>query len=216
MPHDNAPIEIDPAATALIVVDMQNDYCSRGGDFDRRGIPLEPARKILPNVQRLLDAARSRGLFVLYTAMVYDEFTYEDRNHRIVPERMRERKLCRRGTWGAAVMDELPPRAGELIIEKCRYSAFYNTNLEVLLRNRGIKALILVGVVTNVCVETTARDAFQRDFDVIVVRDATASYSQELHEAALKNVVYHCGATLSAEEVMGLLGAGARAAQRAT
>ena len=207
MAENQPQIELELAATSFVVIDMQNDYCSPGGDFDQRGIPIGPAQGVLPNIRRLRDAARSRGLFVLYTAMVFDEFTYEDRHHKIVPERMRDRKLCLRGTWGAAVMDELAPGSGELVIEKCRYSAFYNTNLEVLLRNRGITTLILVGVVTNVCVESTARDAWNRDFDVIVVSDATAGYAEDLHEAALKNVAYHCGAVCSTEEVLGLLDA---------
>ncbi|MFQ5915308.1 MAG: cysteine hydrolase family protein [Nitrospinota bacterium] len=216
MPQETTPIELDAARSALMVVDMQNDYCSPGGDFDKRGIPLEPARKALPNILRTLDAARTGELFVVYTAMVYDEFTFEDRHHRIVPERMRARNLCRRGSWGAAIIDELSPRPGEPVIEKCRYSGFYNTNLEILLRNRGITTLILAGVVTNVCVESTARDAFQRDFDVIVVSDATASYSPQLHEAALLNVRYHCGAALSTEEVLRLMAVGAKVPQRAT
>ena len=207
MEENHAPIELDLAKTAFVVIDMQNDYCSPGGDFDQRGIPIEPAQGILPNIRQLLDAARGRDIFVLYTAMVFDEFTYEDRHHKIIPDRMRDRKLCRRGTWGAEVMDALAPRPEELTIEKCRYSAFYNTNLEVLLRNRGITTLILVGVVTNVCVESTARDAWHRDFDVIVVSDATAGYAEDLHEAALKNVAYHCGAVCSTEEVLGLLDA---------
>jgi ureidoacrylate peracid hydrolase len=102
-----------------------------------------------------------------------------------------------------------------MTIEKCRYSAFYNTNLEVLLRNRGITTLVLTGVVTNVCVESTGRDAWHRDFDVIVVSDATAGYSEELHEAALKNVAYHCGAVCTTEETMRLLGVGTKAAHPA-
>ncbi len=210
MPEGSQPIQIDPAETAFVVVDMQNDYCSPGGDFDQRGIPIDPAQGVVPAIQRLLEAGRARGLFVLYTAMIFDEFTYEDRHHKIVPERMRDRRLCRRGTWGAAVMDELTPEAAELVVEKCRYSAFFNTNLEVLLRNRGITTLILSGVVTNVCVESTARDAWNLDFDVIVVSDGTASYSEELHVATLKNVAYHCGAVLSTEEVLRLINEGAR------
>ena len=206
MVENHQPIELDPAATSFVVIDMQNDYCSPGGDFDLRGIPIGPAQGILPNIRQLLDAARGRDIFVLYTAMVFDEFTYEDRHHKIVPERMRDRKLCRRGTWGAEVMDALTPRPEELTIEKCRYSAFYNTNLEVLLRNRGITTLILAGVVTNVCVESTARDAWHRDFDVLVVSDATAGYAEDLHEAALKNVAHLCGAVRPTDEVIRLLG----------
>lgn len=208
MAENGPPIELEPASTALVVIDMQNDYCSPGGDFDKRGISVAPAQGIVPKIQRLLDSARENGFFVLYTAMVFDEFTYEDRHHRIVPERMRDRKLCFRGTWGADVMEELSPRPGERITEKCRYSAFYNTGLDVLLRNRGIKTLVLTGVVTNVCVESTARDAWNRDFDVIVISDATASYSQELHEATLKNVAFHCGAVRTTDEVVQLMEVG--------
>lgn len=206
MEENHTPIELDLAKTAFVVIDMQNDYCSPGGDFDQRGIPIEPAQGILPNIRQLLDAARGREIFVLYTTMVFDEFTYEDRHHKIVPDRMRDRKLCRRGTWGAKVMDALAPRPEELTIEKCRYSAFYNTNLEILLRNRGITTLILAGVVTNVCVESTARDAWHRDFDLLVVSDATAGYAKDLHEGALTNIAHLCGAVRPTEEVIRLLG----------
>ncbi len=205
MAEESQRIQIEPAKTAFVVVDMQNDYCSPGGDFDQRGISVEPSQRVIPNIRQLIEGSRLRGLFVLYTAMVFDEFTYEDRHHKIIPERMRDRRLCRRGTWGAEIVDELVPLGDELIVEKCRFSAFFNTNLEVLLRNRGITTLILSGVVTNVCVESTARDAWNYDFDVILVSDGTASYSKELHEATLKSMAYHCGVVMSKEEVLELI-----------
>ena len=205
MTQNNPPIELEAAATAFVVIDMQNDYCSPGGDFDKRGIPIEPAQSVLPNIRQLLDAARSRELFVLFTAMVFDEFTYEDRHHKIVPERMRDRKLCFRGTWGADVMDELVPLPGEMTIEKCRYSAFYNTNLEVLLRNRGITTLVLTGVVTNVCVESTTRHAYFLDYYCVVPEDSVAAYGDDLHEMALKNIDFLFGEVTGSDRIIEIL-----------
>src|SRR5690606_9905987 len=146
---------------------------------------------------------------VVHTRMVYDDYTFEDTRHRIVPKMIVGRRTCVRGTWGAEFVEELKPLPGERVVDKCRYSAFFNTDLEVGLRSRGIQTLIVTGVVAQVCVESTIRDAFFRDFDVILLRDCTASYDDQLYGATLKNVEISYGAVMTSTEIVDWLRAGA-------
>ena len=184
-------------STALIIIDMQRDFCAPGGYADQAGLDISLLRAPIPAIQRLLDAARERGLLVLHTR----------EGHRAdlsdLPEAKRRRaenagaaigsqgplgKLLVRGDYGHDLIDELQPLAAEPVIDKPGYSAFASTDLDLLLRNRGIRELIITGVTTEVCVSSTLRSAVDLGYACILVSDACGSGYPELHAAALAMV----------------------------
>jgi nicotinamidase-related amidase len=173
--------DFEPAATALLVIDMQRDFLERG---DEEGRAL---RAIVPNVRDLVTAARAAGLRVIHTREGYAP----DRSD-VTPAKAAMGYVGRpgpdgpfliRGTRGHDFVDELRPEAGESVIDKAGFSAFYRTELEAGLH--GTTHLILAGVTTQCCVHSTLRDAVERGFFCLTVEDATAAYDPALHEAAL-------------------------------
>jgi ureidoacrylate peracid hydrolase len=193
--------KVDPSHTALLVIDVQNDFCASGGFFDRMGGDIVRIQAMIPRLQQFLTEARETRVPVIFIAAGYGEeyLSSTDRERylrvygRVVP-------VCRPGTWGAEFY-EVAPRGGEPVIVKRRYSAFHGTDLDVLLRNRGIRTLVLVGVATNVCVEAAARDAFMRDYYVVVVSDCTAARNENFHRGALANIDAHFASVVGADAV---------------
>ncbi|MCL6637784.1 MAG: cysteine hydrolase [Alicyclobacillus sp.] len=179
---------------ALVLIDLQNDFCHPQGSHARRGSATD-AEQILPQVERLLAAARAAGVLVVFVQTIHEPATDSP-----VWASRGSRDVCRRGTWGAEWFG-VQPLPDEPVVVKHRYSAFYNTRLETLLRARGIETLVLCGVATNVCVETTARDAFMRDYYVVVAGDACATYSLQAHDQALANVRRHFGHVADSSDI---------------
>lgn len=157
---------------ALIVIDMLKDFIEEGAVLE---VPM--GRKIIDNVKKLIKCARERKMPVIY---VCDAHLMNDGEFEYWPPH------AIKGTRGAEVIDELKPTEGDVIVEKRRYSGFYGTSLDLLLRENGVKELIMTGVLTNVCVFFTAADAFMRGYKVIVVSDGTAALSKKDHEWALE------------------------------
>ncbi len=157
--HDE--VRVDPARTALIVVDMQNDFVKEGG-----ALVVPDAEGTLPAVRRLLDLARESGMKIVFTQDTHDE---GDPEWDIWPEHVRD------GTWGWEIVDELAPREGETVIRKVRYDAFYGTHLDHFLRLWGIQTLVICGTVANICVHYTASSAALRWYDVVIPHDATSA-----------------------------------------
>jgi nicotinamidase-related amidase len=182
---------VAPAHTALLVVDMQNDYCAPGGAADREGRDIRPAQAMVPRLRALVDAAREVQVPVLWA-----QYTLGPGSAGLSgPELLRRGHNFRgaaatiKGTWGHAIMDGLGYRPNEdLAFEKRRLSCFVGTELDLYLRSRGIKTLVVTGVVTQGCVETTVRDAACYDYYVAVVADCVASTRWEWHERALANM----------------------------
>jgi ureidoacrylate peracid hydrolase len=114
------------------------------------------------------------------------------------------------GTWDAEIVDELKPKSGDYVIDKSRYSAFYNTNLEILLRGLGADTLLLTGVTTNMCVESTLRDAFFRDYRVVLIEDCTAAVDSPMKEATIRTVRYGFGSVASSRDVVEVLSSEAK------
>lgn len=182
---------------ALIVIDMQRDFCAPGGYADQAGLDISLLRAPIPAIQDLLAAARARGVLVLHTR----EGHRADLSDLPEPKRRRAEnagapigsqgplgKLLVRGECGHDLIDELQPLPGEPVIDKPGYSAFAATDLELLLRNRGITELIITGVTTEVCVHSTLRSAVDLGYACTLVSDACASAYPELHTAALAMV----------------------------
>ncbi|HEY3798682.1 MAG TPA: pyrimidine utilization protein B [Caulobacteraceae bacterium] len=196
---ENLPIT--PAETALIVVDMQNAYASPGGYLDLAGFDIAGAASVIERIAATVDAARAAGMLVVFFQNGWDD-GYEEAGGPGSPnwwksnalKTMRERpeldgKLLAKGTWDYALVDRLAPHPGDVVIAKPRYSAFYNTRLDSLLRARGVRTLAFCGIATNVCVESTLRDGFFLEYFGVLLEDATHQAGPAfLQEASVYNV----------------------------
>jgi ureidoacrylate peracid hydrolase len=206
------PVEVDLNRTAVIVVDMQNAFVSKGGMFDLAGKDLSSSLKIIEPIQRMTSKARQKRVRVIYIAHRLSPdmrevgfsspfwFMRSSKMYREKPE-LRD-KLIIRGTWGGEIIDQLKPDKDDLIIEKLRYSAFSGTHLDMLLKNYDIKYLIFSGVATNICVETSIRDAYHLEYFPILVTDAAATDPLMSHEATINNVRLAFGWVTSSQSVM--------------
>ncbi|TDC54300.1 cysteine hydrolase [Actinomadura sp. KC345] len=196
-------MDITRENTALLVVDMQNGFLEDKGSMAAVGLPHEELRPAVPGCRTLIDAARAAGVPVIFTRYVFQP-DYADGgvlpNH-IVPA-MKEVGALAAGSWDAEIVDGLAPAEGEIVIDKSRPSSFYGTRLEPVLTNLGIRSLVICGVTTNICVETTARDAGQRDYYVHVVSDATAEFDQARHEHALTGIGFLFGWINTVDDVL--------------
>ena len=196
-----------PAHTALLIIDMQKDFCLEGFGAHRAGRDITAAARAVPGMVRLLTAARASGVRIAHVGFS----TLPDHASDSGPWLAQRRRstfssdsLCITGSQGAAFIDDLAPQPGEWVVPKHRYSAFTGTDLDLLLRSRGVRSLVITGVSTNACVETTMRAAFELDYYVCVPPDAVASWDQALHEATLANVNHRFGVTLGVDEITGL------------
>jgi nicotinamidase-related amidase len=191
--RDSLRERLDPTHTALVIVDVQNDFC------DPAEFPA--AASMLPRLRAFVRQARGAGVRLVFTRAVHSETTdspvwvsrFDDRPHLL--------NTCRAGTAGADFHQDVLPQEGDLVIEKHRYSAFIGTSLELRLRAMGVRTLVFTGIATNVCVESTARDAFQRDFHVVLANDCTAASSPALQEASEENVRRYFGLVCHSEEI---------------
>lgn len=182
---------------ALIVIDMQRDFCAPGGYADRAGLDIGRLRAPIPAILRLLDGARALGMLVVHTREGHrPDLTDLPESKRLRAEKAGAPigqpgplgRLLVRGEYGHDLIDELRPLAGEPVIDKPGYSAFAHTDLELLLRNTGVEELVLCGVTTEVCVSSTLRQAVDLGFACTLVSDACGSAYPHLHEAALEMV----------------------------
>lgn len=199
---------VDPSHTALIVIDMQNDFCHEDGSLNKAkdSLPLHThtlIQEMTPNLVRAIDVARQVGCKVIFIRSEYTEWS-NSRNW-INRGNGRALRICAPGTWGVDWY-EVSPAEGDLVMTKHRYSAFVGTPMELVLRAQGIQTVLVTGVTTNVCVESTARDAFMRDFHTVVIGDCAATYSHEVQQASLHNVRTHFGYVLQSRELFELWG----------
>jgi ureidoacrylate peracid hydrolase len=192
-----------PAHTALLIVDLQQDFCSPGGYISALGKDVVPIAAVVAPVQRLLAAARAAGAPVAWLTACYEDDLVPPGMLRRKREMRVERVCCAEGSWGAALLPGLEPAKGEPIIVKHSYSGFSNPGLEAFLRQHGVESLVLCGVQTNICVESTLRDGHSRGYHIGVAADAVASHTPPLHEATLANVRFLFGDVLPAADFMG-------------
>lgn len=205
------PLAIAVATTALVVVDMQNAYLSKGGYLDRVGFDVSASGPVIEKAAAVLAAARRAGLFVVHLQNGFDALQTEaggptspvwhkSNALKYMRANPSERgKLITYGTWDYDFVTPMKPLPGEAIVPKARYSGFAGTNLEQLLRARGITTLLLVGVNTNVCVESTLRDAYHREFFALMIPEATLQAGPDfIFDATVFNVNHFLGWTTSA------------------
>lgn len=191
---------VDPARTALLLIDFQNDFCAPGGFYDTVGNALEMGQAAARRAAAFAPRAREAGVLVVLVRCVYDAPFVSDTMREWYEHKGFPLEYCRDGTWGAE-FHEVEPAPGDIVVTKHRYSAFVDTELQAVLRSNSIENLLLAGVATNVCVESTARDAFMYDYRVTVLSDCTGSYSAELYEATLENMRRAFGTVATSEEV---------------
>lgn len=209
------PVAFDPKQSAVIVVDMQNGYCSPGGYFSHLGVDLSPFEQVVTAITRLVSVSREAGMQVVWLQNGWDAQLKEAGGPRSVNQLkgnslrlMRERsdlrgKLLTKGGWDYAIVDALKPDAADIIVPKPRYSGFAGTALDSILRSRRIETLLVCGVATNVCVESTIRDAFFKEYFPVLIRDACYQAGpQFIQDATIYNVEKFFGWTSSVEEVV--------------
>jgi ureidoacrylate peracid hydrolase len=184
---------------------MQNDMCHPMGALAQMGLDLGPVVDLVPRLAEFVQRLRSLGIRPVFSL-------HENTVHTVSPSR-RERYLargtaglaiCEKGSWGAEIHEAFPVDGADLVIRKHRYSAFHGTSLNMILRNLGIRALIITGAHTNVCVESTVRDAFMLDYHIIVPKDGVASIDVDLHQASLRNLDLYFALVSSCEVLVGL------------
>lgn len=189
--------------TALLVIDMQNGFCHPDGSFGSLGLDVSMTNAAAEGCKELVDAARTADVPVIWTRYVYRP-DYADGGllvSDLLPA-IKDVRSLEDGTWDAEILDELDPAADEAVIDKNRYSAFYGTRLEPLLTSQAIRNLVVCGVTTNMCVETTARDASQRDYRTVVAADATGELDSARHDHALFTIGFGFGWVAPREEIM--------------
>jgi ureidoacrylate peracid hydrolase len=200
--------KVDPRHSALLLVDVQNDFCAEGGAMHREGRDVSLVQTMIPRLERLIEAARQAGVPLIWIRNVYNTGP----NHYLSEvwlEQARRRRngaytdypVCEPGEWNGDFY-KVKPLPDEVIVTKHRYGAFESTDLDLVLRSRGIRSVIVTGVATNVCCETTARQAFLRDYYVVFTSDCTATFSQAQHDATLFNIDQFFGEVASSEQVM--------------
>jgi ureidoacrylate peracid hydrolase len=191
----------DPRYTALIVVDVQNDFVSPEGSAGKRGDDVNAAIAMVPNLVRLIEEGRRVGLTIIYVRTTHSEWT--DTPSWIYRTSQKSGlNTCREGSWGAEFYEGISPLPSERVVVKHRYSAFINTDLNTVLKARGIQSVLVCGVATNVCVETTARDGYMYDYYVTMIDDCSAAYDAKLHMGTLENIRRHFGLVASSSEVI--------------
>ena len=217
MPKLNArpePIDVDFARSAIIVVDMQNAFASKGGTLDLAGADLSDAPRVVRAIQGVVDAARQAQVPIVFVQMGYKpdlsnaggphspNHYKETAMHLMCTRPELKGKLLTEGSWDFSIVDGLAPQPGDLVVIKTRYSGFAGTTLDAQLRDRGIQYLFFAGIAANVCVESTLRDAYFLDYWPILVADGTMpAGDSNVYAATLFNVESFFGWTVRSQEL---------------
>lgn len=197
------PWTIDRERTALLVIDMQNDFVKEGAVLE-----VPKIRNQIPKIRRLIETCRELGIPVIYTKQVYRA---DSKVKPLILEMfpLLGKKGLRDGTEGAEIYSEIEPKPGDIVVRKMGFSAFYNTELESILRNingrRNVETVIICGTVTNICCESTARDAFERDYKVVFGSDITSAWTNEFQTLTLKNIEYAFGRVMTCDKIINAL-----------
>jgi ureidoacrylate peracid hydrolase len=205
---------ITPQHTALLIIDMQKDFCVEGMGASRRpGRDISRTRAIIPNLVKLRRSARSTGVLVVHIGFWTLPHHLSDGGVWLSQRRhstYASDSFAMAESEGAQFISELSPADGEVTIYKHRYSGFKGTDLDMILRANEIRSCIVTGISTNVCVESTFRDAFEYGYYIVVPRDGTASWSKELGESSLQNVTHRFGLVAGVDEIIAIWESGSR------
>lgn len=215
-----AALDLDLDRTAVLVIDMQNDFGTVGGCFERAGIDISSIQAAVPPTARALDVARQARLPIVYLKMGFkpdlsDAGPVDSPNYRRHVDLLHvgrtvrapngaESRLLIRDTWNTDIVDALAPKAGDIVMYKHRFSGFYETDLHETLRRRRITSLVVTGCTTSICVESTIRDAMFRDYSCVLLKDCSAEpigqgMSRTNHEASLLSIEALLGWTATSD-----------------
>ncbi|MBI2854175.1 MAG: cysteine hydrolase [Chloroflexi bacterium] len=175
---------VNPRNAAVLVIDIQNDFCHPEGGVAKKGVDVSLMMGVVPNIVNLVDQGRRAKVPIIFIRTGHTRWT---RSEAWVNKNGDIPNLCEEGSWGAQLY-RITPLPDERVVVKYRFSGFIGTNLDLVLRNAGVKTVIMSGVTTNTCVESTARQAFMMDYNVVFLSDCTAARSKEFHEATLQNI----------------------------
>lgn len=193
-----APVRLEPRRTAAVVVDMVNEFCKPGG-----AMVLPGYETLVAPQRRVIDAARQVGAPIVFVADTHRRAMRREREH------LKRTPHCFEGSWGAQVIEDLAQRPDDIHVVKRRYSAFFNTDLDVTLKDLEVDSLIVMGVVTNICVRSTVHDAFFLGYTVVVPEDCVAATGPREQASSLYDIATHFGTVSSSEEVVAALLRGA-------
>jgi ureidoacrylate peracid hydrolase len=191
---------------ALMVIDVQNGFVSKGGSYDQLGMNVARYQHVISQISELIRLCRSVNIPIFYTQAVREKSGIDllTKTHRILPksreERIRTKPICVIGTWDADIVDEIKPSPMDHVVIKRRDSAFQDTEIGVWLNSIGIDTLVFCGIDTSICVEASLRDAFNNGYDVILVSDATASGNIKHFESTLEIVRDYYGLVMDVKE----------------
>lgn len=188
--------------TALLVIDMQYDFVSNEGYLGKKGQKLDVVQETVPAVKSMINHFREYGMRVIYTQTVHHRYTNTENWVSRTAQKSLDPSICRPGTWGAEILEELKPMQDEPVVIKHRYDAFLDTDMHLILRAAGIENLVIVGTQTNLCVDSTARRAYMMDYTTIVVEDCVSTPEVEFHKPMLDNFQKNFGYVMSSKEVI--------------
>jgi nicotinamidase-related amidase len=195
-------VNLDPARTALIIQDLQNDVIAEGGAFADSGAPAHAAsQNVVENVKGLAAAARGAGVPVIHVHYIVEPGAKGLKQNAPLFQGVKESDALVRGTWGAAPVPGLEPQDGDHVVEKMRMNGFYNTILDTLLRGLGAETLVITGAWTNMSIEHTSRHGADAGYEIVVVSDGTSTVNDEWQDAGLNYALTNVGRTATAAEV---------------
>jgi len=201
--------KVDPKNAALIVVDVQNDFAATGGAMDLEGFDVTMSQEMVPRLVRFIEETRKAKAPIIYIQNVYNSDPNWYLSEVWLEQAARKRKgsyterpVCVKGNWGWEFYGGIKPLPNEVVVTKHRFSAFIDTDLDLILRSKNIKTLMMTGIATNVCVETTARMGFLKDYYIVFVSDCVAAYRKHLHDTTLENIETLFGQVVTAQDVV--------------
>lgn len=201
-------MSLDPKTTAILLIEYQNEFTTKGGVLHDAVAGVMEETKMLANTVAVVEAARKKGITIMHAPISFAEGYGEltSRPYGIL-KGVVDGKAFVQGSWGAAIVDDLKPVKGDIVIEGKRgLDTFASTNLDFILRSKGIKTVVLGGFLTNCCVESTMRTAYEHGFDVITLTDCVAATSREEHENAIKSDFPMFSRPMPSSELIGQLG----------
>jgi ureidoacrylate peracid hydrolase len=187
-------VKLNKGSTAILVVDMLNDFLAKGGKM-----VLEGAGILIPPMRLLLAQARKVGIPVIYVNDSHRPGLREDREFK------KRAEHCIEGTWGAEVIDEIKPKRKDFVVLKRRFSGFYDTDLDLTLKDLSIDTVIVMGVVTNICVRSTIHDAFFRGYKVLVPKDCVMATGEREQASSLYDIETHFGDVTTSEKLIRMM-----------
>lgn len=201
--------KVDPHHTALIVIDMQNDFCADGGYLHKEGADMSLNQAMAPRLANFIEEARKAKLPIIYIQSIYVSENnwylsdvWLEQHRRVGRGKYTEYPVLEEGSWGVEFYKGVKPLPGEVVVTKHRFDAFVGTDLELILKSKGIRTIILTGGNTNCCVESTARTGFVMDYYVVIPRDCVSATTLEKHDNALKIIDFYFGQVTDSSDII--------------